>query len=70
MASRYIPWLISAVWISSMLLVFLVIDVSSIRNWALVTTLGIVPVFFLLKLWPDGPPQTVAELLHATEVRR
>jgi len=70
MASRYIPWLISAVWISLTLLLFLVIDASSIRNWALVTTVGMVPVLVLLKLWSDGPPQTVAELLRATEDRR
>jgi hypothetical protein len=33
-------------------------------------TIGIVPPFVLLRLWSTGPPPTVAEVIHATEVRR
>ncbi|MBI2828481.1 MAG: hypothetical protein HYX77_04320 [Acidobacteria bacterium] len=69
-AASYIPWWISAVWISLTLLTALGVDASSVRSWMLVTTIGIVPVGVLLKLWNDGPPATVAEVLHATELRR
>lgn len=70
MTSSAVPWCISAVWISLTLLTFLAIDPSSIRNWVLVTTMAVVPSLVLLRLWSDGPPQTVAEVLHATEGRR
>jgi hypothetical protein len=70
MTSSAVPWRISAVWISLTLLTFLAIDPSSFRNWVLVTTMAVVPSLVLLRLWSDGPPQTVAEVLHATEGRR
>lgn len=70
MASSYVPWWISAVWASLSLLIALVVDASSLRLWMLAITVGIVPSFVLLKLWNDGPPPTVAELLRATELRR
>lgn len=69
-ASAYIPWWISAVWMSLTLLTALVADASSARTWMLMTTIGIVPCVVLLRLWNDGPPPTVAEVLHATELRR
>lgn len=70
MTSSPVPWRISAVWIALMLLTFMAIDPWSVRNWVLVTTMAVVPPLVLLKLWSDGPPQTVAEVLHATEGRR
>ena len=70
MSSSYIPWLISAGWASLTLLTFLVLDVSPVHNWVLVTTIAIVPALVLLKLWSDGPPPTIAEVLHETEVGR
>jgi hypothetical protein len=35
----------------------------------LVTIVGVVPPLVLLKLW-NGPPPTIAEVLHATELKR
>lgn len=70
MASSYVPWWISAVWMSLTLLTALIVDASSARTWMLMTTVGIVPCVVLLRLWNDGPPPTVAEVLHATELRR
>lgn len=70
MTSSAVPWRIAAVWISLMLLMFLTIDSSSVRNWVLVTTVAVVPSLVLLRLWSEGPPPTVAEVLHATEGRR
>jgi hypothetical protein len=69
MSSSYIPWWISAVWVALTLLIFLVVDVSSVRNWVLVTTIGVVPPFVLLRLW-SVPTPTVAEMMRATDVRR
>ena len=70
MAASYIPWWMSAVWVPLALLTALAVDASSVRSWMLVTTIGIVPSFVLLRLWNNGPPPTVAEVLHATELRR
>jgi hypothetical protein len=36
----------------------------------LVTIVGVVPPLVLLKVWNDGPPPTIAEVLHATELNR
>ena len=70
MTSASAPLWISAIWLSLTLLAALAADVSSIRGWMLVTTLGIVPGFVLLKLWGDGRPRTMAEVLRATEAGR
>jgi hypothetical protein len=52
------------------LVILLAVGASSIRSWALMATIGIVPVVILFKLWSGGPPPTVAEVLHETEVDR
>ncbi|HEY5616677.1 MAG TPA: hypothetical protein VIK60_01960 [Vicinamibacterales bacterium] len=70
MTSSSIPRWISAVWILLTLLIVLAVDASSVYSWALMTTIGIVPTVILHKLWSDGPPPTIAEVLYATEIRR
>lgn len=70
MTSSVIPWRISAVWISLTLLLFLVIDPWSARSWMLVATVAAVPSLILFRLWSDGPPPTVAEVLYTAERRR
>jgi hypothetical protein len=61
---------ISAAWVSLTLLAALATGASSAGNWILVTVIGIVPPAVLLTLWGDGPPPTIAEVLHATEITR
>jgi len=56
--------------VSLTLLVALATEASSVGSWILVTTIGIVPPAILLRLWSDGPPPTIAEVLYATEIRR
>jgi hypothetical protein len=63
-------WWISAVWVSLTLLVALVADASSVRSWMLVTIVGVIPPLVLLKLWNNGPSPTIAEVLHATELKQ
>jgi hypothetical protein len=63
-------WWISAAWVSLSLLLALVADASSVRSWMLVTIVGVIPPLVLLKLWNDGPPPTIAEVLHATELKQ
>ena len=70
MTSSSLPLWISAVWVSVALLMCLALDVSTLRGWVLATTVGVVPPFVLLRLWSNSHPPTVAELIHATEVRR
>jgi hypothetical protein len=62
------PW-ISAVLVSFTLPVYLALDVSSLRGWVLTTVAVLLP-FVLLRVWSNSHPPTVAEVIHATEVRR
>ena len=70
MTSSSVPLWISAVWVSVALVMCLALDVSSLRGWALATTVGVVPPFVLLRLWSNSHLTTVAEVIHAAEVRR
>ena len=70
MTSSSVPLWISAFWVSVALLMWLALDVSTLRGWVLATTVGVVPPFVLLRLWSNSHPPTVAEVIHATEVRR
>lgn len=70
MPSSSVFWRISAAWITSTILLALAADASSVPIWMLVAIVGVVPPLILLNLWSDGPPPTVAEVLHATELKR
>jgi hypothetical protein len=70
MTSSSVPLWISAVWVSLTLVMCLALDASSLRDWVLATTVGVVPPFVLLRLWSNSPPPAVAEAIHATEVWR
>ena len=61
---------ISAVWLSLTVLTALLLGAWSPQSWLLATMVGVVPVGVLLWLWNDGPPPTIAEVLHTTEGRR
>ena len=69
MASARIPWWISAVWLSMIVVAALLFD-ASLRGWLLATTIGVVPVGVLLRLWNDAPQPTIADVLHPTDGRR
>jgi hypothetical protein len=69
MTSSSLPLWILAVWVSFTLLMCLALDVSSLRGWVLVT-IGVVLPFILLRVWSNSHPPTVAEVIHASEVRR
>jgi len=56
--------------VSVALVMCLALDVSSLRGWVLATTVGVVPPFVLLRLWSNSHLTTVAEVIHAAEVRR
>lgn len=70
MASSPVFLWISTVWVSLILMMAVVSGASSGLGWMLVTIAGVVPPLILLTLWNDGPPPTIAEVLHATEVTR
>ena len=69
MTSSSVPLWISAVWVSVALVMCLALDVSSLRGWVLTTVAVLLP-FVLLRVWSNSHPPTVAEVIHATEVRR
>jgi len=60
---------ISATWLLLTLMAAFYLDATSVRGWLLATTVGIVPVGVLLRLWNAQPSPTIAEVLYATERR-
>ena len=63
-------WSLSALWLSSALLIFMVIGSSSLVSWMALVVAAVIPPVVFLSLWNDGPPPTIAEVLRATEDRR
>jgi hypothetical protein len=61
---------ISAAWLSLIVLVALMLGAGSVQTWMLAAMVGLIPVGVLLRLWNEGPPPTIAEVLHSTEGRR
>lgn len=70
MAPFNVPVWISAIWLSLTILIALMLGASSIQGWLLTTMVGVIPIGVLLRVWNDGPPPTIAEVLHTTEGRR
>jgi hypothetical protein len=73
MSFSYYPpvrWSLSALWSLTALLVFIVLDVSSIMSWMALVVAAVIPPVVFLSLWNDGPPPTIAEVLRATEERK
>jgi hypothetical protein len=62
-------WLLCALWTSLALLGFLAADSWAMRSWLALAVVGLVPPVVLLRLWTDGPPPTIAEVLLDTERR-
>ena len=67
MSSYYTRLSITVVWVALALLTFLATGASSAQSWALLAIAGIVPPAVMLALWKDAPPETIAEVLYATE---
>jgi hypothetical protein len=65
-----LPLWISLAWISLTIVTALMFDTSSVRGWLLATLVAGIPVGVFLRLWNDGPPPTIAEVLRTTEGRR
>lgn len=70
MLSFHAPMWISAVWLSLTFAITFSLGATSLQGWMLASVVGLIPVFVLLKLWNNGPPPTIAEVLHSTEDRR
>ena len=70
MTSFNVPMTISAVWLSLTILTAFLLGAASVQSWLLATMVSVIPVGVMLRLWNDGPPPTVAEVLNTTEGRR
>ena len=70
--SLYPPvrWSLSALWLSSALLIFLALGHSTVVSWMALMVSAMIPPVVFLCLWNEGPPPTIAEVLRATEDRR
>lgn len=65
-----VRWSLSALWLSSALLIFLALGSSSLVSWMTLMVSALIPPGVFLCLRNDGPPPTIAEVLRATEDRR
>ena len=70
MASMNLPLWISLAWVSLTIVTALMLGASSFRGWLLAALVAGIPVGVLLRLWNDGPPPTIAEVIRTTEGRR
>jgi hypothetical protein len=46
------------------IITFFAVDASSFRSWLYLMTVALVPPIVLYGLSPDGPTQTIAEVMH------
>lgn len=65
-----IRWSACALWAALSVLVFMALDASSLPSWIALFVTGLVPPAVFIGIWNDGPPPTVAEVIHSTEGRR
>ena len=65
-----IRWSLSALWLSSALLIFMTVGSWSVLSWMALAVAAVIPPVVFLSLWNDGPPPTIAEVLRATEDRK
>jgi hypothetical protein len=63
-------WSLSALWSSCALAAFMAIGATSGASWMALGVIAVIPPIVFLTLWNDGPPQTIAEVIRATEDRR
>ena len=70
MAFLNLPLWISLFWLSLTVVTALLLGTSTPRGWLLASLVGVIPVGVLLRLWNNGPPPTIAEVIHTTEERR
>ena len=70
MSSLHNTRLVLAVsWVAFTLLMFWVTGASSGFSFFMLVVAAVVPPVIMLALWSDGPPQTIAEVLHEAERR-
>jgi len=62
-------WSLSALWSLCAMLIFTVLDASSLVSWMVFLVAAVIPPVVFLSLWNDGPPPTIAEVIRATEDR-
>jgi hypothetical protein len=65
-----VRWSLCVLWSALALFWAGTLDTSSLQSWLALAAIGTIPPGVLLALWNDGPPATVAEVLHTTEGRR
>ena len=60
----YARWVLSACWIAIVVLAYVAMVASSGRSWLYLATVALGPPVALIRLWPESPHQTVAEMMH------
>jgi hypothetical protein len=65
-----VRWSLSLLWVALALSAIGIFESSSVEGLLALAAAGVVPPAVLLAIWNDGPPATIAEVLHATEGRR
>jgi hypothetical protein len=57
-------WLIAACWIVVSFAVFLALGATSTRSWLYLMAVALGPPVALVRLWPQMPQQSAADVIH------
>ena len=58
------PWIVAACWFAAAQVAFFVLHASLTRSWLYLAAIALGPPLALLRLWPEAPAQTVADVMH------
>ena len=64
MSTPHMRWIVSASWLVLVFLVFVTLGASSTRSWLYFAVVAFGPPIALIRLWPQNPPQTAAQMMH------
>lgn len=59
--------ILAVAWVAFTFLMFWITGASSGFSFLLLAIAAVVPPLIMLALWTEGPPQTIAEVLHDAE---
>ena len=59
-----VEWILAASWIALALAIFLFADASSARSWIYLAAAALLPPVALIRLWPQTPQPTAADVIH------
>lgn len=70
MSSHNTRVVLAVSWVAFTLMLFWATGASSGLSFIVLAIAAVVPPVIMLALWSEGPPQTIAEVLHTVERKK